>query len=128
MSCLLRIFFDLGYFLTDMVHCCVPRCTNYSAKTAKAGFMRYHKIPSQLDIQKAWFARLQRANLPPLKIVMFAVNILKKFALNQELIYRKNLLVKEPDAAPTKFIFSAALGHQTKRPASEELNVESVKR
>ena len=50
-----------------MVHCSVPRCTTYSAKTAKPGIVSYHKIPSQHDVQKAWLALLKRPNLPPLK-------------------------------------------------------------
>ena len=80
-----------------MVHCCVPQYTNYSTKTDKTGIVSYHKIPSHLDIQKAWLAQLKRATLSLLKIFIFAVNILKKPALNRELIYRENLLVKESD-------------------------------
>ena len=47
-----------------MVNCCVPGCTNYSAKSKEAG-ISYHKIPKEKSLRKAWIARLRRDNLPP---------------------------------------------------------------
>ena len=48
----------------NMVNCCVPGCTNYSAKSKEAG-ISYHKIPKEKSLRKAWIARLRRDNLPP---------------------------------------------------------------
>ena len=45
-----------------MVNCCVPGCTNYSAKTADVS---YHKIPSDKQRRKAWLERIRRSNMPP---------------------------------------------------------------
>ena len=45
------------------MHCCVPWCTNYSAKTS----MSSHKIPSPLDIQKTGTAGSKRGKHLPLK-------------------------------------------------------------
>ena len=124
---LLRIFFDLGNFLPDMVHCCVPRCTKYSAKTNKAGgIVGYHKIPSQLDLQRAWLARLKRANLPPLKICSVCSEHSEETCfesgtdLQKELIGQRIRRRLKPDAVPTKFRFSTSSGQQTKRHASEK--------
>ena len=47
-----------------MVHCCVPGCINHSSKTTN---ISYHRIPNDIGLQKAWFARIRRDNLPPLQ-------------------------------------------------------------
>lgn len=47
-----------------MVNCCVPGCTNYSAKTEN---ISYHKIPSDKQRRKAWLDRIRRTNMPPIK-------------------------------------------------------------
>lgn len=44
-----------------MVNCCVPGCTNYSAKTVDVS---YHKIPSDKQRRKAWLDRIRRSNMP----------------------------------------------------------------
>lgn len=46
---------------TKMVNCCVPGCTNYSAKTVDVS---YHKIPSDKQRRKAWLDRIRRSNMP----------------------------------------------------------------
>ena len=95
-----------------MVHCCVPRCTNYSAKTAKAGIVSYHKIPSQLNVQKALLARLKRANLPPLNNCYVCSEHFEETCfesgtdLQKELIGQRIRRYLKPDAVPTKFLFS----------------------
>ena len=117
-----NLFFDLGYLLPDVVHCCVPQCTNYSAKTAKAGIASYHKIPSHLDVQKAWLARLKRANLPPQKncYVCSEHCFESETDLQKELIGKRIRRPLKPDAVPTKFLFSTSSGQQTKKHAPEK--------
>ena len=44
-----------------MVNCCVPGCTNYSAKTED---VTYHRIPSDKQRRKAWLDRIRRSNMP----------------------------------------------------------------
>ncbi|XP_022797740.1 THAP domain-containing protein 5-like [Stylophora pistillata] len=47
-----------------MVNCCVPGCTNYSAKTTNVSF---HKIPPDKQRRKAWLERIRRLNMPLLQ-------------------------------------------------------------
>ena len=87
---------------------------NYSAKTAKAGIVSYHKIPSQawLARLKAWLARLKRANLPPLKNCYVCSEHFEETCfesgtdLQKELIGQRIRRCLKPDAVPTKFLFS----------------------
>ena len=44
-----------------MVNCCVPGCTNYSAKTEDVS---YHRIPLDKQQRKAWLDIIQRSNMP----------------------------------------------------------------
>ena len=44
-----------------MVNCCVPGCTNYSAKTED---VTYHRIPSDKQRRRAWLDRIRRSNMP----------------------------------------------------------------
>ena len=103
-----------------MVHCSVPRCTNYSAKTAKAGIVSYHKSPSKRDTQKAWLARLKRANLPPLQNCYVCSEHFEETCFDSgtdvkiELLGQRIRRRLKPDAVPTKFLFSAASGQQTR--------------
>ena len=48
-----------------MVNCCVPQCTNYSAKTQ--GRVSYHRFPEDDRLKKTWIQRIRRENLPPIK-------------------------------------------------------------
>ena len=104
-----------------MVHCCVPRCTNYSAKTSGKN-ISFHRIPTDKALQKSWIAKLKRENLPPLKNCYvcsehfteecFQSN-LKAVLLDKEKIPRR----LKRDAVPSVFSF----GPQPKqsRPSSE---------
>ena len=106
-----------------MVHCCVPRCTNYSAKTSKVGIVSYHKIPNQLQIKKA---RLKRTNLPPLKNCYVCSEHFEEDCfeagtqLKKELFGNRSRRRLKPNAVPTKFLFSALSRPRTKRSASEK--------
>ena len=109
-----------------MVHCCVPRCTNYSAKTSKVGKVSYHKILSQLQIKKAWIARLKRTNLPPLKNCYVCSEHFEEDCfeagtqLKKELFGNRSRRRLKPNAVPTNFLFSASSRPRTKRSASEK--------
>lgn len=48
----------LGFFFT-MPHCMVPECTNNSRKTKG---ISYHRVPKENQLQRAWMARIRRAN------------------------------------------------------------------
>ena len=50
-----------------MVNCCVPGCTNYSAKTSKTADISYHKFPSDKQRRKTWLERIRRSNMPPMQ-------------------------------------------------------------
>ena len=106
------------------MHCCVARCKNYSAKTAKAGIVSYHKIPSHLDVQNAWLARLKRANLPKLKNRYLCSEHFEETCFESETDLQKELIGQrirrhlKPDVVPTKFLFSTSSLQQTKRHAS----------
>lgn len=94
-------------FTFKMVHCCVPGCTNYSAKTD--GII-YHKIPKDSRLRKSWIARIRRENLPLLGNCYvcsshfdsdyFEVDLVEKLTGQR----RKRKL--KPDAVPHIFNFS----------------------
>ena len=54
------------FFCIIMVNCCVPGCTNHSARNKGTG-ISFHKIPNDKSLRKAWVARMRRDNLPPLE-------------------------------------------------------------
>ena len=94
---------------------------NYSAKTAKAGgIVSYHKIPSQLDVQKAWIARLKRANLPPLKNCYVFSEHFEETCFESGTDLQKDLTGSNFNTSKYKFLFSTPSGQQTKRHASEK--------
>ena len=94
-------------FLSQMVHCCVPECTNHSSKTETVS---YHKIPNDQALQKAWIGRIKRENLPNLKncyvcsdhfeSTCFEVNLMEQLTGMK----RKRRLKK--NAVPSVFTFS----------------------
>ncbi|XP_031555107.1 uncharacterized protein LOC116292014, partial [Actinia tenebrosa] len=90
-----------------MVNCCVPECTNYSTKTKDVS---YHKIPKDLQIQKAWISRLRRANLPPLKNCYVCSEHFEdgcfESDLMEQLIGEKRKRRLKADAIPSIFNFS----------------------
>ena len=113
-----------------MVHCCIPQCTNHSAKTSRAGtVVSYHKIPLNLQLQRAWIARLRtrRTNLPQLKNCYVCSEHFEKDDFDSGTELQRQLLGKrtrrrlKADAVPTKFpsSTSGSVPQTRGRPASE---------
>lgn len=101
-----EVFFYV--FFNKMVNCCVPGCTNYSAKTTE---ISYHKIPRDPRLQKAWISRLRRENLPPLKNCYVCGEHFEKECFESDLMEqlvggkkRKRLKI---DAVPSIFEFTS---------------------
>jgi hypothetical protein len=109
-----------------MVNCCVPGCTNYSAKTKDLDkVISYHKIPSDPRLQKFWIARLRRENLPPLKNCYvcsehFEADFFENDLVKQLTGKRSKRKLKE-DAVPSIFSFTTS-GSTGKRPRESTEN------
>ena len=90
------------------------------------------QIPSQLQIKKAWIARLKRTNLPPLKNCYVCSEHFEEDCfeagtqLKKELFGNRSRRRLKPNAVPTvptvptNFLFSASSRPRTKRSASEK--------
>ena len=113
-----------------MVYCCIPQCTNHSAKTSRAGtVVSYHKIPRNLQLQRAWIARLRtrRTNLPQLKNCYVCSEHFEKDdfdtgpELQRQLLGKRSRRCLKADAVPTKFpsSTSGSVPQTRGRPASD---------
>ena len=109
-----------------MVHCCVPGCINHSSRMSN---IRYHRIPNDQGLQKAWSARIRRDNFPPLQNCYvcsehftddcFETDL--KAQLMPELKVKRRL---KRDAIPLVFSF----GPELKKPRISSENHESRQR
>ena len=114
-----RVFFD------EMVTCCVPGCTNYSAKSTN---ISYHKIPKDPQLRKAWISDLRRENLPPLKNCYVCSehfdNESFKSDFIEQLIREKKRKRLKADAIPSIFTFTSPTTVSSKRRATIENRIE----
>lgn len=99
-----------------MVNCCVPGCTNYSAKTAKTADISYHKFPSDKQRRKAWLERIRRSNMPPVQncyvcSAHFSPSCFELDLRSQITGQKRKRQLKE-DAVPSEFDY----GHEAKKP------------
>ena len=108
-----------------MVNCCVPGCTNYSAKSTN---ISYHKIPKDPQLQKAWISRLRRENLPPLKNCYVCSehfdNECCESDFMEQLIGEKKRKRLKVDAIPSIFTFTSPTAVSSKRRATTENRIE----
>jgi len=104
-----------------MVHCCVPECTNHSAKTKSVS---YHKIPRNKKLRKAWLERLRRENLPALENCYVCSDHFDKtcFKLDfkEELTGERGKRRLNPDAVPSIFEFNASKRPSKRRSTTED--------
>ncbi|KAK2558915.1 THAP domain-containing protein 2 [Acropora cervicornis] len=108
-----------------MVNCCVPGCTNYSAKSTN---ISYHKIPKDPQLRKAWISRLRRENLPPLKNCYVCSehfdNECFESDFMEQLIGEKKRKRLKVDAIPSIFTFTSPTAVSSKRRATTENRIE----
>ena len=99
-----------------MVNCCVPGCTNYSAKTSKTSDISYHKFPSNKEGRKTWLERIRRTNMPPVQYsYVCSAHFLPscfEFDLRSQITGQKFKRRLKKNAVPSEFDF----GHEAKKP------------
>ncbi|XP_044184354.1 uncharacterized protein LOC122964679 [Acropora millepora] len=104
-----------------MVHCCVPECTNHSAKTK---LVSYHKIPKDSKLKKTWISRLRRDNLPTLENCYVCSDHFQSECfqtdLREQLTGERGRRRLKSDAVPSIFNFSTS-NRPSKRRSTTEL-------
>ena len=109
--------------LTKMVNCCLPGCTNYSAKTKDVS---YHKIPLQKLRRKAWLHRIRRTNMPPMKYSYVCSDHFLPSCFEQDLrsqiAGQKCKRRLKENAVPSEFEYRYSTETKTPRLSSENRN------
>ena len=108
-----------------MVNCCVPGCTNYSAKSTN---ISYDKIPKDPQLRKAWISRLRRENLPLLKNCYVCSehfdNECFESDFMEQLIREKKRIRLKADVIPSIFTFTSPTAVSSKRRNTTENHIE----
>lgn len=112
-----------------MVHCCVPKCTNYSAKTKSVS---YHIIPRDSKLQKAWIARLRRDNLPPLENCYVCSDHFEKdcfdLDLREKVTGERGKRRLKPDSIPSIFNFTTSKRPPKRRSSTENRSFQKQRK
>ena len=90
-----------------MVNCCVPGCTNNSAKTED---VTYHRIPSDKQRRRAWLDRIRRSNMPQVQYSYVCSNHFLpscyELNLRSQITTQKCKRRLKEDAIPSEFKYS----------------------
>jgi len=125
MPYVVNVFKSFRVFFDKMVSCCVPGCTNYSAKSTN---ISYHKIPKDPQLRKAWISRLRTENLPPLKNCYVCGehfdNECFESDFMEQLIGEKKRKRLKADTIPSIFTFTSPTAVSSKRRGATENRIE----
>ena len=106
--------------IVNMVSCCVPECTNYSAKTKGVS---YHRIPKDVKLRESWIERLGRLNLPALEnCYVCSVHFTEdcfEYSLKDSLTGQEGKRTLKRDAVPSVFSFGV---RKSKQPRLASVN------